>query len=112
MKKLLLAMIPIIGLAGCSAVGQLNPAITNDITVAYNAICAPGGLLTAAQPFAANPTVAVYLNDATVLCASGVPTNEVTAGIDIFNLYLDLSTALHNKSAMAHAKMLKARHHG
>jgi hypothetical protein len=101
-----------VGMAGCSSTGQItpSPAVSNDIQTAYNAICAPAGLLAAAAPFATNAAVATYYNDAETLCANGVPTNEIVAGVDIFDLYLDLSTVLSKKSAMAKAHHLAVKH--
>jgi hypothetical protein len=101
-------------LAGCSLVnGQItpSPALQNDIQIAYTAICGPGGLLDAAQPFATTPNVVTYYNDAKVICANGVPSNEIVAGVDIFSLYLDLSQALSKKATVAKAKVLMAHAH-
>jgi hypothetical protein len=100
-------------LAGCSMVnGGLTPtpAVENDIQTAYSAICGSAGLLAAAAPFATNPAVATYYSEAQTLCANGVPSNEIVAGVDVFDLYLDLSTALSKKSAMSKAKHLASKH--
>ena len=108
-----IAALSTVSLAGCSLVnGGLTPtpAVENDIQTAYNAICAPAGLLAAAAPFATNPAVATYYSEAQTLCANGVPSNEIVAGVDVFDLYLDLSTALSKKSAVSKAKHLAAKH--
>ena len=107
-----IAAISALSFSGCSSTGLItpSPAISNDIQTAYNAVCAPGGLLSAAAPFATNPVVATYYSEAQTLCANGVPSNEVVAGVDIFDLYLDLSTALSKKAAMSKAHHLAAKH--
>ncbi len=100
-------------LSGCSiSSGQITPtpAVQSDIQTAFTAICGSGGLLAAAAPFATTGNVATYYGEAQALCANGVPTNEIVAGVDIFDLYLDLSTALSKKSSIRQAKVLKARH--
>ena len=92
-----IAALSTVSLAGCSLVNGAitpTPAVENDIQTAYNAICAPAGLLAAAAPFATNPAVATYYSEAQTLCANGVPSNEIVAGVDVFDLYLDLSTWL------------------
>jgi hypothetical protein len=103
-----------ISASGCAMVnGQITPtpAAQSDIQTAFNAICGPAGLLAAAAPFATTGAVATYYGEAQTLCANGAPTNAIVAGVDIFNLYLDLSTALSKKSAIAKAKHLAAKHH-
>lgn len=105
-----------VGLSGCASTVTLSPAVTSDITTAYNAMCSPTGVVASAAPFAAaNANIAKYLSEAQTICANGAPTNEIVAGFDIFDVYLDLSQALSAKSAkfkpvVAHAKMLAAKH--
>lgn len=107
------AALSCVSLAGCSLVNGAitpTPAAQSDIDTAFTAICGPAGLLVAAAPFATTGNVATYYSEAQALCANGEPTNAIVAGIDIFDLYLDLSTALSKKSAIRQAKVLKARH--
>lgn len=101
-------------LAGCASTSTLDPTVSADITTAYNAMCSPTGIVASAAPFAAaNSNIAKYLSEAQAICANGAPTNEIVAGFDIFDVYLDLSQALNAKSSIAHAKALKAKaHHG
>ena len=113
MKSAIVASALALGLSGCALVnGQITPTpvVSSDIQTAFTAICGPGGLLAAAAPFATTPAVDIYYNEAQTICANGVPANEITAGVDIFDLYLDLSQVLNNKAAMHRARALKARH--
>lgn len=96
-----------LGLEGCASTMTLNPTVSADITTAYNAMCGANGVVAAAAPFAANATVAKYLSEAQAICANGAPTNEIVAGFDIFDVYLDLSQAIGNKAGATHAKALK-----
>ena len=98
-------------LPGCASTNSLDPGVSNAITTAYTAMCGPAGIVASAAPFAANPNVAKYLSEAQAICANGAPTNEIVAGLDIFNVYLDLSQALGNKSAVRNAKALKMNAH-
>lgn len=103
--------------SGCSLVnGSITPSATtsSDIQTAWAAICSPAGLLAAAQPFANTPPVSTYYGEAQTICANGAPTNVIVAGLDIFDVYLDLSAALSkrgvvSKAVVAHARALKAK---
>jgi hypothetical protein len=100
-------------LAGCAITGGVvtpTVATQSDIDTAFTAICGAGGLLAAAAPFATTGVVATYYGEAVTLCANGEPTNAIVAGVDLFDLYLDLSTVLGKKSAMAKAHHLAAKH--
>lgn len=106
-------------LSGCSSIGQLDPnsGAASAIHTAYTALCSPTGILTAAQPFASQPPVSTYYPEVVALCANGEPNNEITAGVDIFDLYVDVSQALAKRSAVPasqvkKAKALKASVHG
>jgi hypothetical protein len=97
-----------IALAGCAVTGGVitpTAATQSDIDTAFTAICGPGGLLAAAAPFATTGSLATYYGEAVTLCANGEPTNAIVAGVDIFDIYLDLSTAL-SKKANKHLKSL------
>lgn len=122
MKKYLLAL-PLVALgalAGCStSTNTLDPGVSSAITTAFNDLCGPTGVVASAAPFsAANPNIAKYLSEAQAICANGAPTNEVVAGFDIFDVYLDLSQALSAKGAVAPSVVKKAKapklgaHHG
>lgn len=109
---LALPLVASVGLAGCASVSGLTPtpAVQSDIDTAFTAICGPAGLLAAAAPFSTTANVATYYSEAQTLCANGEPTNAIVAGVDVFDLYLDLSQVLAKKSAIKQAKVLKARH--
>jgi hypothetical protein len=101
-----------LGFSGCAVTGGIvtpTAATQSDIDTAFTAICGAGGLLAAAAPFATTGAVATYYGEAVALCANGEPTNAIVAGVDIFDIYLDLSTAL-SKKANKHLKALAHKH--
>jgi hypothetical protein len=106
-----IAAISAASLVGCSpSTNTLDPSVASAITTAYNDMCGPTGVVVSAEPFsAANPNIAKYLSEAQAICANGAPTNEVVAGFDIFDVYLDLSQALSAKGAVAPSVVKKAK---
>lgn len=116
-----LALASVGGLAGCASTAQLSPAATSDITDAYQVLCGPAapatvsGLVGVAQateaalPATAQSIVATGLQ----ICAAGVPTNEIVAGVDIFDLLVEvegLTTTKVSARTKAHIHALAARH--
>ena len=68
----------------CASNGALTPSAQADVTAAYNAVCPPvlsGALDPIAGQFNARAQAAFA--SAKTICANGVPTNVVVAGLDI-----------------------------
>lgn len=120
---LAVALCGAVGLAGCASTSQLSPTAEADIADAYQVICGPGapatisGIVGIAQASStALPASAQSaINTALSVCAAGVPDNEVVAGVDIFNLLVEIESFLPAKSVpastKAHLRALAKRHH-
>lgn len=81
--KSIFGLVAICGaLAACTSTGQLTPAATADITAAYDNVCAA---LPALGPASAtmNADAKNAYAQAQTICATGAPTNAITAGVDI-----------------------------
>ena len=87
-------------LAGCTSAGQLTPAAQADINAAYSNVCAA---LPALGPVSAtmNADARNAYAQAQTICASGAPTNAVTAGIDILAIENALLPYFHKATALA-----------
>jgi hypothetical protein len=117
MKKLILAALAALGITGCSSTSQLSPTAQTDITDAYQVICGPSAPMTIAglvgvanASFSLLPaTEQSVVTTALSLCAAGVPTNEVVAGVDIFNMLLEVEQLVPAKKS-AHIHALLKRH--
>jgi len=95
-------------LAGCTSTGQLTSAATADITTAYNNVCAS---LPAMGPVSAtmNADARNAYAQAQTICASGAPTNAVTAGIDILAIENALLPYFHKATALAPDQQIAPR---
>ena len=84
-----------LALAGCTSTGTLTPAATADVTAAYNAVC-PAVSTGSLDPFAGqfNDRVRTAYSAAQSICAAGVPTNALIAGLDILAIDAALSPYL------------------
>jgi hypothetical protein len=120
---LALPLIAAVGLAGCASTSQLSPTASADITDAYQVLCGPSAPATisgivgiASVSATALPAQAQsIINSAENICAAGVPTNEVVAGVDIFDLLVEVEQLVPSKVAAktkAHIRHLAARHVG
>jgi hypothetical protein len=86
-------------LAGCTSAGQLTPAASTAINVAYNDVC---NALPALGPVSAtmNADAKNAYVQAQTICAAGAPTNAVAAGVDVLAIesallpYFKKATAL------------------
>jgi hypothetical protein len=86
-------------LAGCTSAGQLTPAASAAINVAYNDVC---NALPALGPVSAtmNADAKNAYAQAQTICAAGAPTNAIAAGVDILAIenallpYFKKATAL------------------
>jgi hypothetical protein len=116
-----LPLIAAVGVAGCTSTSQLTPAASADITDAYQVLCGPSAPATisgivgiAAVSATALPAAAQsIITSAENICAAGVPTNEVVAGVDIFDLLVEVEQLVPSKvaaSTKAHIRRLAARH--
>jgi hypothetical protein len=86
-------------LAGCTSAGQLTPAASTAINVAYNDVCSA---LPALGPVSAtmNADAKNAYAQAQTICAAGAPTNAIAAGVDVLAIesallpYFKKATAL------------------
>lgn len=112
-----IALAAAFAVTGCASTGQLSPTAQNDITDAYQVICGPsapltiGGLVGVANAsFTLLPAKEQsVITTAMQICAAGVPTNEVVAGVDVFNLLLEVEQLIPAKKS-AHIRALLHRH--
>ncbi len=72
-------------LAGCTSTGSLTPSASSSVTTAFNMIC-PN--IQALAPVAAqmNAKAQSAYASASAICAAGVPTNAVVAGLDLVTI--------------------------
>jgi hypothetical protein len=86
-------------LAACTSAGQLTPAASTAINVAYNDVCSA---LPALGPVSAtmNADAKNAYVQAQTICAAGAPTNAIAAGVDVLAIesallpYFKKATAL------------------
>ena len=120
---LALPLVAAVGLAGCASTSQLSPTASADITDAYQVLCGPSapttisGIVGVAQASStALPAKAQsIITTATNICAAGVPTNEVVAGVDLFTILVEVEQLVPTKVAAktkAHVHALAVRHGG
>ncbi len=76
-----------LALAGCASNGALTPTAQADVTKAFNTVC-PAVSSGALEPFAGkfNGNVQKAYSSAQEICANGVPTNAVVAGLDLVTI--------------------------
>lgn len=107
-----------VSLSGCASTSTLTPQAQADIADAYAVMCGPdapttiSGLVGIAEASAAAIPSAGQSELATAMqiCAAGVPDNEVVAGVDLFNLLVEVESLVPAKKVSAHARALAARH--
>ena len=84
-----------LGLGGCQSNGTLTPSAQASVTAAYAAVCPPvlSGTL---DPFAGqfNARAQAAYGSAKAICANGVPSNVVVAGLDILTVEAALAPYL------------------
>src|ERR1700753_3338345 len=87
-------------LAGCTSTGQLTPAASTAINVAYNDVC---NALPALGPVSAtmNADAKHAYAQAQTICAAGAPTNAVAAGIDLLAIESALLPYFKKAAALA-----------
>jgi hypothetical protein len=116
------ASLPMLGVQGCSSTSQLTPTAEADIVDAYQVLCGPSAPTTisgivgiaSASSSALPATAQSAITTATAICAAGVPDNEVVAGVDIFQILVEVEQLVPSKvaaSTKAKVHRLASRHH-